>query len=358
MKIVDKKYFDIRRRLVYNLFYYILFGKRKVGKTYSVKYHIIDVAVKSWYKYKQQDKVAMFYWFRRTRALNEKEIHKWDEDFVGRWNLLITINGIWLCEIQEKTNRKGETKVINKKLCLIGLFGDLWNPENYRGARDPRIKNIVMDEFIKEFGNYLSNEPQRFMSILTSIVADRDDCDIFILANDVDNSSPWFAAFGMHPDLLPEKVHYKIYPHKKIFIEYVAPSQYVLSKAKDSNLGKLLSGSDYEKFSTTGGWMTDSSKFILSNPTGQLEYQFNFIVLGKELTVYKYVAHEWWISEGREYQGQNWYGTQIDADVNGEYFNSPEWIAYAMREKAMSNSLWFKTNDIKDIIIEWLQKFK
>lgn len=97
--------------------------------------------------------------------------------------------------------------------------------ENSKGADRGAVKYIVFDEFITR-KNYITNEFVHFQNLLSSIIRDRDNVKIYMLANTVNQYCPYFAEMGLKEiDTMQqgEIAVYKVGQTKtKIAVEYCA----------------------------------------------------------------------------------------------------------------------------------------
>lgn len=197
MSILSKKprYYDVSHLLkdYPNAHYYVVFGERSNGKTYSA----IDYALRQYFKYGEQ-----FAYVRRfgedirpknigTLMAGHVENGRITELSGGRFSLVnYTSNKFFACNFDE------ETRKIEMDINPMGFTFDLNSMEHHKGTSYPKITTIIFDEFLSRQG-YLPNEFVLFMNTLSTIIRDRSNVRIFMLGNTVNKFCPYFAEMGL-----------------------------------------------------------------------------------------------------------------------------------------------------------------
>lgn len=69
---------------------------------------------------------------------------------------------------------------------------------HYKSNSYPNVGTIVFDEFMRADHAYLIDEVVQFLNLVSTIVRDKDDAVIFLIANTVSWNSPYFKKFGLH----------------------------------------------------------------------------------------------------------------------------------------------------------------
>lgn len=172
--------------------YNLIFGKRSNGKTYAC----LKEGLKKYCKTGKQ----MGY------------IRRYREDFVGKrgsvlFEALVSdgviaqlTKGKWtrvkyqasqwfLANVDEK-----DRIITDSKPFCYGF--SLAQMEHDKSTSYPGITTIVFDEFISRIG-YLQNEFVTFMNVLSTIIRQRNDVTIYMLANTINKYCPYFKEMGL-----------------------------------------------------------------------------------------------------------------------------------------------------------------
>lgn len=189
----NKDYYSIRRIVTtVRALYYMIFGERSDGKTYSVLEFMI-----------------IAYWlFGYEGAI----IRRWDEDFKGKRghqmfknlisNDVITkvTNGEWTSIYYyssqwyfSKIDEKGKRILAETPFC----YGFSLNAvEHDKSTGYPKVKIILFDEFLTR-DIYLNDEFVSFTNTLSTIIRERGDAIIFMCGNTVNQFCPYFSEMGI-----------------------------------------------------------------------------------------------------------------------------------------------------------------
>lgn len=195
------RYVDIQPLLDIDAHYRLMVGERSNGKSYAVlKYHL-EKFVKSNYT----EPIAI--------------IRRWEEDFRGANSQKtcydsLMYNGEGKNIIKEMTDFDGVeyysgryymTRMVadkegNEKMertdIIIGYAFSINNAEHYKGAQFPTITTILFDEFISD-RMYLPDEFTLFMNLLSTIIRQRDNLEIFMCANTISMYNPYMKEMGL-----------------------------------------------------------------------------------------------------------------------------------------------------------------
>jgi hypothetical protein len=156
--------------------YRVIIGQRSNGKTYCIKKKIINMLA--------QDKTAQFAYIRRLQShvsyqrLNDlfNDISDYCIEMLGD-TISYTVNdGFYLTHDKERRR--------------LGYKFSIEKSELDRGISFPNVRLIFLDEFMSIDG-YFINEIDRFKSILSTIIRGRDDVQVYMVANTVNEISPY-----------------------------------------------------------------------------------------------------------------------------------------------------------------------
>lgn len=190
------KYYSLARILQYNAKYNVIFGERSNGKTYSVLEHGIKKYCKS------GEQMAI--------------VRRWQDDFIGKRGQQMfsacAENGLikkytkgeytdvyyhaskwYFCRYED--DEKGKRNRITSEDPFCYGFA-ISSQEHDKSTSYPRITTILFDEFITR-SYYLPDEFVLFTNVLSTIIRQRDDVQIFMLGNTVNKYCPYFSEMGL-----------------------------------------------------------------------------------------------------------------------------------------------------------------
>lgn len=189
-------FFDIRNliREVPDAQIYMVYGERTNGKTYSsLSYAMENYITKDEqfvYVRRLSESVRASYMRLLFNGMRKTgELHKW---LVQRgYEDLDFYSGAFWATI---TNEKKKRERIDRP-CGYTMSVNTW--ETAKGGSIPDATTIIFDEFLtRKF--YLPNEPVLFENLVSSIVRERDNVKIIMLANTVSWQSPYFTEWGIN----------------------------------------------------------------------------------------------------------------------------------------------------------------
>ena len=186
-------YYDIRKTLKSypDAHYYVVFGERSNGKTFSA----LDYALEKYRKTGEQ-----FAYIRRygedIRPKNLTNLFAGHVDsgrvakiFDNEWSLVdYTRSKFYLAKTEEDKHIVAEEP--------IGFAFDLNSMEHFKSTSFPKITTIIFDEFMSRSG-YLPNEWVLFANSLSTIIRLRSNVKIIMLGNTVNKFCPYFQEMGL-----------------------------------------------------------------------------------------------------------------------------------------------------------------
>lgn len=197
IKIGGKKdqYYSIRKMLkAYpEALYYVAYGERSNGKTYSV----MEYCAEQYFKEREQ-----FVYLRRWgEDIRRKHMMKMFDDISKDGHITRFSDGAY----SQVTYNNGQFVAtgINKDTMepyydseTMGYAFDLNSVEHFKSIPFPKVTTIVFDEFISRRG-YLPGEFIFFMNAISTIVRSRNNVKIFMLGNTVNKFCPYFKEMGL-----------------------------------------------------------------------------------------------------------------------------------------------------------------
>ena len=189
------KYFDIRTVLkeVPDANYYMFQGERSNGKTYSALSYALDRFVENGeqfvYVRRHSESVSVKYMrllFNGNRKTGDLHSHlvKAGYDEIEYYSSVFWVT---------TTDEKG--KSIRVKPIGYTMSINTW--ETAKGGSIPEATTIIFDEYLTR-KYYLPNEPILFENLVSSIVRERNNVKVIMLANTVSWTCPYYAEWGLN----------------------------------------------------------------------------------------------------------------------------------------------------------------
>lgn len=173
-------------------YYYVIFGERSNGKTYSALY----MALKNYFKTGEQ-----FAYLRRFQEdIRKKQLSNLFSGHIENGVIAELSNGEWSA-VDYTGNKFRLLKADDDGNIVyseepIGFAFDLNSMEHYKSISFPKITTVIFDEFLSR-QSYLPNEFLLFTNSLSTIVRLRTNVKIFMLGNTVNKYCPYFSEMGL-----------------------------------------------------------------------------------------------------------------------------------------------------------------
>lgn len=184
----DIKWYSLENILKYDVQYYIIFGERSNGKTYAVCEKLIDDFFEKGYEFGL--------------------IRRYEEDIKAK-NMDTYIPLDLKKYMLEKYNHhvkfyRGKWYVyedgLEGKISECTVFGHAFSVANANRTKSlsfPLIENLVFEEFMSMSCDYLPDEINLFLNLISTIVRFRHTPKIFMLANAISKYSPYSSALKL-----------------------------------------------------------------------------------------------------------------------------------------------------------------
>lgn len=184
-------YYDIAPIDATEATYRLIVGQRSNGKTYSVCKHIVEdyfnESKRGAYIRRYEESITpknlQTLFNPHLQLIWELSEHKWNSIFYRA-------KEFHLCAIDS------EGKIIAKDDTAFCITAAINTSENTKGEDRGEVHTIVFDEFMTRSG-YLNNEFVRFMNLLSTLIRDRDNAVVYMLANTVNKYCPYFSEMGL-----------------------------------------------------------------------------------------------------------------------------------------------------------------
>lgn len=232
--------------------YRMIIGERSNGKTYGALKKILE-------NYIDNDKQGAYirrfredFTGKRGQTLFQALVADGTvEDITdGKWNNVYYYSGAWYLSYTD-----GISDVIKdeKPFCYAFAINQV---EHDKSTSYPDITIIVFDEFLTR-KIYLANEFVLFMNVLSTIIRQRNDVVIYMLANTVNQVSPYFVEMGIQnvKNMSPGEIQIYHYGESDltVAVEYTEP---LSGEIKESNVYFAFDNPALQMI-TNGSWELD-----------------------------------------------------------------------------------------------------
>ena len=218
----ESMYYDSSEIRKIGALYNMIIGTRSNGKTFDWCHdtidHYLETGIPSAYIRRLDTMLD---------ASNLADLYDPQLDFIreksgGKWNsILYRTHAFYLCRYEE-TKTGGRAKVAQdpKPFCRTYAINTV---ETTKGADRGQVYSVCLDEFITRTF-YLTNEFVMFQNLLSSIIRNRPGVTIWMIANTVNKSCPYFREMGISHirEMKPGQIDvYQLgRTDKKIAVEY------------------------------------------------------------------------------------------------------------------------------------------
>lgn len=286
----NKEYYTLDNILSVDCQYNVIFGERTNGKSYAVKYHVLQEAYlhddrKFVYIRRWREDISMnrdyMYW---ADMVKDKGGNKRIEEITkGEYNDISIYKGNIYLARRDETDKKIRGKQVGRILVLTA-------DTHEKSMAYVDYYNIIYEEFITDKG-YLAAEVSTFMSAVSTILR-RDEGRVFMVGNTLDRTCPYFREWELtniaqqKQDTI-DKYMIEIDPDENGNAQYI----YVACEFCD-NIGKSSKLIFGNKMITKGEWYTENKPHL---PLDRDEYQKHFSILIEgeiDLLVIELLSHD------------------------------------------------------------------
>ena len=188
----NKDYYSIRNIFKIYALYYMIFGERSDGKTYSV----LEFMLRAYWEFGYEGAIIrrwdLDFKGKRGHSMFKNHINNElvSEITNGEWTSVYYYSGQWyLCKYDDKDKR-----VLSPTPFCYGF--SLNAGEHDKSTGYPNVKIILFDEFLTR-DTYLPDEFVLFTNTLSTIIRKRGDAVIFMCGNTVNQFCPYFTEMGI-----------------------------------------------------------------------------------------------------------------------------------------------------------------
>ena len=201
----------------------LIIGTRSNGKSYSVCKTIVEDYIKEGKRAVYVRRYAEEIMPKNIQTLFDPHIPLIKELTGGEWNCVFyRANEFRLAYYDDE-----EGKITNKDETPFCITRAVNTWETTKGADVGHISLICFDEFMTR-NAYIRDEFICFANLCSSIIRDRKDCVIYMLANTVNQYCPYWEEFGIEDITQMEQGEIRVYTYPnskmKLAIEYCSPA--------------------------------------------------------------------------------------------------------------------------------------
>lgn len=264
------KFYDYQKLLSYNAFISIIIGERGVGKSYGAKKVVIEDFLKN---------DNQFIYVRRYNTELETAVPQFFSDIVNNDEYPDYVFSVKKSKkmsvfyLQKKfVDEKGEEKLDEKQ--EIGYAVPLSTSHVLKSTSFPKVRTIIFDEFLLTKGSYhyLRNELTMFLDMIETVGRLRSNLRVFMIANASDAYNPYMSYFDLD---LPYNSEFKTFKDGEIVVNYIKNEEYRDEKRR-SRFGKLIAGTDYEKYAIDNQWLGRTNKDFVKKKGGNATCRYVF----------------------------------------------------------------------------------
>lgn len=235
------KFYSIRHliQLHPDAHYYVVYGQRSNGKTYSTFDYCLEDYFKNGNKFayirrwkediKQSKMNQLFDGLIRDGKIKKYSKGKYEEIFYyGRAFYLVGYENV----TKEDGTIERKKFISEKPFCYVYV---LTEEEHDKGFESPEVYNIIFDEFIAR-GRYLPDEFIVFQNVLSTIIRLRTNIKIFMLGNTINRYSIYFNEMGL-TNIQKQKIGtIDVYNYGESGLKVVCEYSDIEAKKKKSNV--------------------------------------------------------------------------------------------------------------------------
>lgn len=192
----NKQYYHIRHLFTLHpeAIYYLIFGKRSNGKTYSALEWALEEYMKGngagayIRRFDEDLKGSAGFELFKGLIANEQIRYLTHDKYNG-----VKYEGRRAFLIYRNEEGEIETQDSNPFMYFFALSMQ----EHYKSFQYPDIKRTIFDEFITN-KLYLADEFREYQNLLSTIIRDRDDVVNVLLGNTISKYNPYFGEMGLN----------------------------------------------------------------------------------------------------------------------------------------------------------------
>lgn len=256
---MENKFYDINRLLTYNAKINLIVGGRNIGKTFSVRKHLIEDFLKNnkcfcnFSRYNTQKKAVSTGFFEKLQQ----------EGYFLDYKFKQNKNECFISPNKKKENWE-----------RIGYFVALSSEPKIKEQTFSNCYNLVFDEAIidqknKAFYRYINNEWVTLANCVSSVTRELPNQEkttrLFLMANAVDWNNPYFQHFKIPTDI-KHGTHW-LNPSKTAILDFL-PTQEISREINNNTLFGIMLENDQQEVNKmiNNDFIMPSNEFLEQKP--------------------------------------------------------------------------------------------
>lgn len=187
------KYYSLEEILKHDSQYYIIFGQRSNGKSYAVDKYVLD----NYFNKGEEFVIVKRYNDELKRTIAETML-------TPLYDYVFEEYGYYIRFFQGKWLASDDKDLPLSKWNIIGYAQTLNSVDKFKGSQYPNVTTIVFEEFMSTKGDYLVDEVNIFMNVVSTIVRKRTNVKVFLLGNTISKYSPYSDSLGVRLDKIKQ----------------------------------------------------------------------------------------------------------------------------------------------------------
>lgn len=187
------KYYSLEEILKHDSQYYIIFGQRSNGKSYAVDKYVLD----NYFNKGEEFVIVKRYNDELKRTIAETML-------TPLYDYVFEEYGYYIRFFQGKWLASDDKDLPLSKWNTIGYAQTLNSVDKFKGSQYPNVTTIVFEEFMSTKGDYLVDEVNIFMNVVSTIVRKRTNVKVFLLGNTISKYSPYSDSLGIRLDKIKQ----------------------------------------------------------------------------------------------------------------------------------------------------------
>ena len=241
------EYYSLDKILKHDGQYYIIYGERSNGKSYAVDKYVLD----NYFTKGEQFVIAKRYAEDMSSTICATML-------VPLYDYILEEYGYYIRFYQGKWFATQDKDIPITKQEIIGYALSLNTVERFKGSQYPKVTTIIFEEFMSLKNNYINDEINLLLNLVSTIARKRNNVKIFMLGNAISKYSPYSEALGIRLDKL--KFNDII---EKTFTYGKAKTKFIIERARHVEIDDNTDS--YTNFGKVSSSMINEGLFETSN---------------------------------------------------------------------------------------------
>ena len=241
------EYYSLDNILKHDGQYYIIYGERSNGKSYALDKYVLD----KYFTKGEQFVIAKRYAEDMSSTICATML-------VPLYEYVLEEYGYYIRFYQGKWYATQDKDIPITKQEIIGYAQSLNTVERFKGSQYPKVTTIIFEEFMSLKNNYLSDEINLLLNLVSTVARKRNNLKIFMLGNAISKYSPYSEALGIRLDKL--KFNDII---EKTFTYGKAKTKFIIERARHVEIDDNTDS--YTNFGKVSSSMINEGLFETSN---------------------------------------------------------------------------------------------